>query len=66
MASFISNAPTLNVDPKVRQNEQLRQQLASLNKEIKKLEDHIKVLTKMLEGNECMSCKRRKDSNDAS
>ncbi len=64
MASFISNVPTLNVDPKVRQNEQLRQQVSTLNKEISKLEEHIKVLTKMLEANECISCKRRKEGND--
>lgn len=62
MASYISNAPTLNIDPKVRQNEQLRQHVASLNKEIKKLEDHIKVLTKLLEANTCVSCKKKKES----
>jgi cell division protein FtsB len=66
MASVISNAPTLNVDPKVRQNEQLRQQVSTLNKEIRKLEDHIKVLTKIVESNECLSCKRRKESNEVS
>jgi hypothetical protein len=32
MASYINNAPTLNIDPKVRQNEQLRQHISSLNK----------------------------------
>lgn len=32
MASYINNAPTLNIDPKVKQNEQLKQQISNLNK----------------------------------
>ncbi len=48
MASYINNIPTVNLDPKVKQNEQLRQHIVTLNKEIKRLEDHIKILAKMV------------------
>jgi hypothetical protein len=30
-----------------------------LRLEIKKLEDHVKYLTKLLEGNECAECKKK-------
>ena len=32
MASYINNAPTINVDPKVQQNEQLKQHVLHLSK----------------------------------
>jgi hypothetical protein len=32
MATYINNAPTVNIDPKIQQNAQLRQQISTLNK----------------------------------
>lgn len=37
MASYINNAPTINLDPKIKQNEQLKHQITILNKQIKNL-----------------------------
>ena len=41
MASFINNVPSKNVDPKVRENEQLREQNEQYRKQIKKMAEHI-------------------------
>lgn len=62
MASYINNAPTINIDPKVQQNEQLKQHILHLSKEIGRLEDHIRVLTDILQSNECLECRRRKEN----
>ena len=57
MASFINNAPSKNIDPKTRENEQLREQNEQYRKQIKKMAEHIEQLTKMLEAGVCISCK---------
>ena len=59
MASYISNAPVKNVDPKIQENHQLREQNAQLREQLRKLEEHIQFMTKLLENNECASCKGR-------
>ena len=62
MATYISNIPTINVDPKIQENHQLRDQNIQLKDEIRTLEEHIQYLTRLLENNECFSCKNRSTS----
>ena len=59
MASYISNIPTKNVDPKIRENLQLRDQNKMLQGQLKKLEEHVEYLTKLVENNECSECKKK-------
>jgi cell division protein FtsB len=51
MASYISNIPVKNVDPKLQENAHLREQNIQLQQHIKKLEEHIEYLTKLVENN---------------
>ena len=56
MASYISNLPTKNVDPKIRENHVLREQNAHLKSQLSKMEEHIQYLTQLLETNTCPKC----------
>lgn len=42
MASYISNVPTKNIDPKIQENNQLKDQNAQLRQEIQRLEEHVR------------------------
>ncbi len=47
MATYISNIPVKNVDPKIQENFQLKEQNQQLKTQLKKLEDHIEYLTRL-------------------
>jgi cell division protein FtsB len=41
MATYINNSPSRNVDPKIKENEVLKEQNTNLKEEIRKLSAHI-------------------------
>ena len=64
MASYISNIPMKNLDPKVIENEALKNENRFLKDQVKKLASNLEELMTMLENNVCMNCKNKPVSKD--
>ena len=62
MASYINNIPTKNIDPKIRENNILREQNEQYRHQIKKMAEHIEKLTKLVESSICVKCSSSKSS----
>lgn len=56
MATYINNSPARNIDPKIKENELLKEHNYNLKEEIGKLSAHIEYLTALLQKNVCEKC----------
>jgi hypothetical protein len=56
MATYINNSPARNIDPKIKENEFLKENNYHLKEEIGKLSAHIEYLTGLLQKNVCEKC----------